>query len=83
MNIVLWVLQILLGIYFFITGIIHFVLPPGLPATLGWMYDLSPALHYLSGTAEILAALGLVLPGVTRRQTRLTPLAAPGLILVI
>ncbi|MCS7221272.1 MAG: DoxX family protein [Anaerolineae bacterium] len=83
MNILLWLLQILLGVYFFFTGIVHFIVPPGLPAPMAWMYELSPGLHYLSGTAEILAGLGLILPGLTRIQTRLTPLAAFGLVLVM
>jgi uncharacterized membrane protein YphA (DoxX/SURF4 family) len=83
MNILLWVLQVILRVYFFYTGILHFTLPPGLPAQLGWMYELPPALHYISGTAEILAGLGLILPGLTRIQTRLTPLAALGLVLVM
>ncbi len=83
MNRLLWVLQGLLGVYFFFTGIIHFIVPPGLPAPMAWMYELSPGLHYFSGAAEILASLGLILPGLTRIQTRLTPLAALGLALVM
>jgi len=83
MNILLWVLQVLLGIYFFVTGIVHFIVPPGLPAPMAWMYELSPGLHYFSGMAEILAGLGLILPGITRIQTRLTPLAALGLVFVM
>ena len=83
MNIFLWILQIVLGIYFLAVGIIHFVVPPGLPAQMAWMYDLTPTLHYLSGTAEILGGLGLILPGIFRIQTRLVPLAALGLTLVM
>ncbi|MCS7251258.1 MAG: DoxX family protein [Anaerolineae bacterium] len=83
MNVLLWILQGVLGVYFFITGIVHFIVPPGLPAPMAWMYELPPALHYLSGTAEILAGLGLILPGLTRIQTRLIPLAALGLVLVM
>ncbi|MGD2049774.1 MAG: DoxX family protein [Chloroflexota bacterium] len=83
MNVVLWVLQIILGLYFISVGVIHFIVPPGLPAPMQWMYDLTPILNYLSGTAEILGGLGLILPGVTRIQTRLVPLAALGLILVM
>ena len=83
MNRLLWVLQVLLGIQFFFVGIAHFIVPPGLPAQMAWMYELSPGLHYFSGTAEILAGLGLILPGLTRIQTRLTPLAALGLVLVM
>lgn len=83
MNVVLWVLQIILGLYFISVGVMHFIVPPGLPAPMQWMYDLTPILHYLSGTAEILGGLGLILPGVTRIQPRLVPLAALGLILVM
>lgn len=83
MNIILWVFQVLLGLYFFVTGILHFIVPPGLPAPMAWMYELSTSLHYISGSAEILAGLGLVLPGLTRIQTRLTPLAALGLVFVM
>ena len=47
------------------------------------MYDLAPGLHYFSGAAEILAGLGLILPGLFKSYTWLTPLAAAGLVLVM
>lgn len=83
MNILLWVLQIVFGLYFVFVGVMHFIIPPGLPDVMGWMYELSPALHWISGVAEILGGLGLILPGLTKIQTRLTPLAALGLLLVM
>lgn len=83
MNIVLWILQVLLGIYFIFVGVTHFIVPPGLPEPMSWMYELPTWLHYLSGTAEILGGLGLILPGLTKIQTRLTPLAGAGLVLVM
>src|SRR5262245_38763003 len=83
MNKLLWVLQILLSVFVTATGVIHFVLPPNLPAPLQWMYDLSPSLHAITGAAELLAAMGLILPGLTRIQPRLTPLAALGLVLLM
>ncbi|MBC8333970.1 MAG: DoxX family protein [Anaerolineales bacterium] len=83
MNVLLWVLQVLFGVYFVAIGVSHFIVPPGLPAMMGWMYELSPALHWFSGTAEILGGLGLILPGLTKIQTRLTPLAGAGLVLVM
>jgi uncharacterized membrane protein len=83
MNILLWVLQGVLGVYFLFVGINHFIIPPGLPDAMSWMYELSPALHAISGIAEILGGLGLILPGVTKIQTRLTPLAGSGLVLVM
>lgn len=47
------------------------------------MYELSSSLHYVSGIAEILGGLGLILPAVTRIRTNLVPLAALGLTLVM
>lgn len=83
MNILLWIVQVALAVYFFFTGLIHFSPPPGLPGPMAWMYDLSAPLHYISGTAEIMGAVGLVLPAVTRIQPRLTPLAAMGLVVIM
>lgn len=83
MNIILWVLQIVFGLFFLFVGVQHFVLPPNLPAMMSWMYELSPALHMVSGVLEILGGLGLILPGLFRVQTRLTPLAALGLVFVM
>jgi uncharacterized membrane protein len=83
MHLTLWILQIILGIYFMILGIMHFTIPPNLPKVMGWFYELSPILHYFSGSAEILGSLGLILPGLTKIQTRLTPLAGVGLALLM
>lgn len=83
MNLLLWGLQIVLGVYFIFTGVMHFVVPPGLPEPMAWMYGLPSTLHAVSGAAEVLGGLGLILPGLTRIQTRLTPLAALGLVLVM
>ena len=83
MNIALWILQVLLGVYFIFVGVSHFIIPPGLPAMMSWMYELSPTLHTISGTLEILGGLGLILPSVTKIQPRLTPLAGTGLALVM
>ena len=83
MHRLLWILQIVLGVYFIAVGLTHFIVPPGLPAMMSWMYDLSPALHAISGTAEVLGGLGLILPGVTRIQPRLTTFAALGLLMVM
>ncbi|MBP8002924.1 MAG: DoxX family protein [Chloroflexi bacterium] len=83
MNILLWILQILLSLQFIYQGIYHFIVPPGLPAQLTWMYELPTSVHYFTGLVEVLAGLGLILPGLTRIQTRLTPLAALGLVVVM
>jgi uncharacterized membrane protein YphA (DoxX/SURF4 family) len=82
-NLILWIFQIGLGIFFISFGIVHFVVPEGLPTQLSWMYDLDDAFHYIAGIAEILGGLGLILPGLTRIVPGLVPAAAIGLILVM
>lgn len=79
----LWILQIVMGLYFLSIGIMHFLVPPGLPAAMSWMYDLSTGLHWLAGILEILGGLGLILPGLFGIRPNLTPLAAAGLTLVM
>ena len=83
MNIMLWVFQIALGIYFLAIGIMHFVIPPGLPESMSWMYELPDWLHWVTGVAEILGGLGLILPSATRIKPMLMPLAAAGLVVVM
>ncbi|MDH3307977.1 MAG: DoxX family protein [Acidimicrobiia bacterium] len=83
MNKALWVAQILAGIFFLYVGVLHFIVPEGLPSTFSWMYDLSDVMHYISGTLEILGGLGLILPAVTRIQPQLVPVAAGGLALLM
>lgn len=80
---ILWILQVLLGIQFIAVGIMHFAVPDGLPAQMEWMYELSDTLHVISGGAEILGGLGLILPAATRIMPQLTPAAAAGLVLVM
>ena len=83
MNIILWILQIFLGLYFVAIGVMHFVIPPGLPAQMAWMYELQPWLHWVSGIAEILGGIGLILPSLTRIRPQLTVWAALGLVAVM
>ena len=82
-NTFLWVLQVIFGIYFIAIGVMHFIVPEGLPAPMEWMYDLSDTLHIVTGTAEILGGLGLILPGVTKIMPELTVYAALGLALLM
>jgi len=82
-NTVLWVLQWFFGIYFVAIGIMHFIVPDGLPALMEWMYELDDTLHVVAGIAEILGGIGLILPSITRIQPQLTVFAAAGLVLVM
>ena len=79
----LWAIQILFGIYFIAIGVMHFIVPEGLPAPMEWMYELNDTLHIVSGTAEILGGLGLILPGLTKIMPELTIYAALGLAMVM
>ena len=83
MSRVLWVLQVAFGLYFVAVGIMHFVVPPGLPAMMAWMYDLPTGLHVVAGVAEILGGIGLILPSLTRVRPQLTVYAALGLAAVM
>lgn len=83
MNRLLWILQIVFGVFFVAMGVIHFIVPEGLPEAMGWMYELSDGLHIVAGIAEILGGLGLILPAVTGIMPELTVWAAVGLVLVM
>jgi hypothetical protein len=54
-----------------------------LAANMVWPGDVPAALVRFIGVSELLGAIGLVLPSLTRIQPRLTPLAAAGLVLVM
>jgi uncharacterized membrane protein YphA (DoxX/SURF4 family) len=80
MNIALWILQVLLAALFLWHGWL-FISPP---AELVEIMNAEFALWFriFLGVAEILAAAGLILPGITRILPWLTPLAAAGLMIV-
>ena len=81
MNILLWMLQVLLALAFFAHGWM-FLFPPA--AIVDQMNASFPRWFQLSlGVAEILAAVGLTLPGVTRIQPWLVSSAAAGIMIVM
>ena len=80
MNIILWILQVLLAAQFLQHGWIM-VFPPAeyieiMNATLGIGF------RYFIGIAELLAVVGLILPGLLRIYTWLLPLTLAGLLIV-
>src|SRR5688572_32152931 len=76
MNIVLWVLQLLLAAAFFAHGLLFLTPPPDIAVQ---MNASMPRWFQLSlGVAEILAAIGLILPGLTRILPWLVPWARAG-----
>jgi uncharacterized membrane protein len=80
MNAVLWILQAVLAVMFALAGIMKVAQPKEkLVGRLPWVEDFSTTTVKLIGTAEIAAALGMILPDATGIATVLTPLAATGL----
>jgi putative oxidoreductase len=83
MNAILWILQFVLATFFLFQGAVKINVPPEYPEMLAWINDLSPGLRTFIGVVELLGALGLLMPSVTRIWPWLTPLAAAGLSLVM
>ncbi|MFC4585440.1 DoxX family protein [Sphaerisporangium corydalis] len=84
MNVALGVLQIVLALAFLMAGLLKSTQPKEkLVTNMAWAEDFSPGTLKTIGVLEILAALGLVLPGLTGIATVLTPLAATGLAIVM
>ena len=85
MNILLWIVQILLALLFLFAGGTKLLIPaaklqeqapPGAIQFSQWFL-------IFIGACEVLGALGLVLPGITRTLKGLTALAALGLTIIM
>ena len=79
-NVVLWIVQGFLALFFVAgSGAPKLLMPVEmLPLPL----PLPELFVRFIGVAEVLGGLGLLLPGITRIRTSLTPLAASGLVLL-
>ena len=80
MNVALWIVQGLLAALFLVAGGAKLILPldqmTGPVVLPGWF------LRFI-GVAEVLGALGVVLPGLLRIRPGLIPLAAAGLVIIM
>ena len=81
MNVTLWVLQILLALAFFAHGWLFLAPPPEIAVQMN--ASLPRWFQLFLGVAEILAAVGLTLPGATRTLPWLVPCAAAGVMIVM
>ncbi|PYO40678.1 MAG: DoxX family protein [Gemmatimonadetes bacterium] len=79
-RVALWILQGLLAALFLFAGGFKLAMPL---AALAKVSPLPAAFLKFIGAAEVAGALGLVLPGLLRIRTGLTPLAAAGLVIIM
>lgn len=80
MNITLWVLQVLLAVAFLAHGWLFLTPPPDIAVQMN--ETLPRWFQLFLGVAEVLAAVGLTLPGMTRILPRLVTCAAVGVMIV-
>lgn len=76
----LWIAQWILALVFIFAGVSKLVMP--VEQMVGDS-GLSAGLLRFVGIMETLGGLGMILPGLLHIQTRLTPLAALGLIIIM
>lgn len=81
MNIVLWILQVVLAAAFFAHGWLFLAPPPDIAAQMD--ATLPRWFQVFLGVAEILAAVGLTVPGLTKIQPWLVSWAAAGIVIVM
>lgn len=80
MNILLWVLQVLLAVAFFAHGWLFLSPPPEIAVQMD--ASMPRWFQLFLGIAEVLAAVGLTLPGATRILPWLVTWAAGGIMIV-
>ena len=82
----LWTVQVLLALLFLFAGVMKLVMPVEAMAQQAQAQGQTPLpglfLRFI-GVVEALGGLGLLLPGLLRIRTGLTPLAAAGLVIVM
>jgi uncharacterized membrane protein YphA (DoxX/SURF4 family) len=80
MNVLLWILQILLAAVFLAHGL-FFLAPPA--SMLELLKPIPVAFRLFLGVAEVLAAVGLTVPGITRIQPMLVSWAAASVMIIM
>ena len=80
LNVILWVVQILLTLLYLFSGGAKLTLPI---AVMTQQVHFPGLFLRFIGACEVLGALGLLLPGLFRVRTYLTPLAAAGLVIIM
>jgi uncharacterized membrane protein YphA (DoxX/SURF4 family) len=85
MNLALWIIAIVLAVGFTASGLMKIFRSKEqlVSSGMGWAQDFSPSTIRLIGVAELLGAIGLILPAALHIAPILVPLAAVGLVLVM
>jgi uncharacterized membrane protein YphA (DoxX/SURF4 family) len=85
MNLALWIVAIVLAAAFAGSGLMKELVPKDKLAASGqgWAQDVDQSSIRLIGLAEILGAIGLILPAAVHIAPILVPIAAIGLVLVM
>lgn len=85
MNLALWIAAALLALAFLATGLLKITQSKEklAEAGMGWTESFSPPVIKAIGVAEVLGAIGLILPAVLDVAPALVPVAAVGLALVM
>jgi len=79
----LWIVQVLLAFGFGMFGFMKLTQPiAALVPMMPWTKDVPEAMVRFIGLSEVLGAIGILFPSLTRILPRLTPLAGAGLVLV-
>ncbi|MBD3166150.1 DoxX family protein [bacterium] len=84
MKIVLWILQIVLGLMMMFTGMIKMIMPyEQLAGQMAWVQDLRPFMIRVIAFFELLGGIGLIIPTALRIKPFLTAWAAVGIGLIM
>ncbi len=85
MTYLLWIVQVMLALVFLFAGGTKLVLPLDVLMSMGSPNQIPlPGLFIrFIGVAEVLGAMGLILPGLLRIRPGLTPIAAGGLVIIM
>ena len=85
MNVTLWIIAGVLAVAFLLAGLMKLAQPKAKLAESGmaWTEDFSSSQVKLIGLAEVLGAIGLILPAALDIAPILTPIAAAGLALTM
>lgn len=83
MNIALWIVQVLLAFGFLYSGWMKALAMEKAKSSWAWANDVPAWLVALIGWAELLGAIGVIMPQAVNALPVLTPLAASALALVV